>query len=260
MTLGEKLAAAIPLPKCDEYALVPVEGVLASYEEAYVVQRDVASRLGGQVVGWKIGASGEGAQAALGVPAPFCAPLLAPLVHTTNNATIVAARAPQKPLLEVEFAVVLASAVDETTSDVRAAIGCIRPAFEVACRRTEGDSLAGAGFLLCADLGINAAAVVPSDGGLEDVDAALADGVQLSLTVNGEHVAAGGWRGNMMWADGPVGAVAWLAKQDVVRAAGGLKAGDVVLTGSCTGMKPVVPGDVAVADCGPLGTITARFE
>ena len=56
----------------------------------------------------------------------------------------------------------------------------------------------------------------------------------------------------------PIGAVAWLAGQP--RLAGrGLKRGEIVMTGTCTGLTPITLGDRATADFGELGQVRAVF-
>jgi len=40
----------------------------------------------------------------------------------------------------------------------------------------------------------------------------------------------------------------------------GLKSGEIVSTGTCTGLDPVAPGDRAQADFGTLGTVVIQFE
>jgi 2-keto-4-pentenoate hydratase len=51
----------------------------------------------------------------------------------------------------------------------------------------------------------------------------------------------------------------WLANQQA-RMGRGLKAGDIVSTGTCTGIAAVRPGDEAVADFGQLGRVEITFE
>ncbi len=47
---------------------------------------------------------------------------------------------------------------------------------------------------------------------------------------------------------------------ELSRSGRGLNVGEVISTGSCTGLTPVQPGDTAVADFGELGTVQARFS
>ena len=73
---------------------------------------------------------------------------------------------------------------------------------------------------------------------------------------NGELIGTGA--GAAVLGANPYRAVAWLAN---TLAAEGLelKAGDVILPGALCAMAPVARGDVASANFGILGTVSARF-
>ena len=79
----------------------------------------------------------------------------------------------------------------------------------------------------------------------------------VTLRINGVEVASG-HSGMLVFGD-PVSGVVWLANHPELGPRG-LKAGDVVTTGTCTGITPLSPGDEAEADYGALGTVTARFS
>ena len=79
----------------------------------------------------------------------------------------------------------------------------------------------------------------------------------VTLRINGEEVASGN-SGMLVFGD-PISGVVWLANHPELGARG-LRAGDVVTTGTCTGITPLSPGDEAEADYGALGTVRARFS
>jgi 2-keto-4-pentenoate hydratase len=56
----------------------------------------------------------------------------------------------------------------------------------------------------------------------------------------------------------PVNVLVWLANQQS-RSGRGLLSGEIVSTGTCTGLDSVVAGDEAVADFGSLGKVEVRF-
>jgi 2-keto-4-pentenoate hydratase len=56
----------------------------------------------------------------------------------------------------------------------------------------------------------------------------------------------------------PTSPLIWLANHLTGRN-GGLRAGDIVTCGSCTGVEPAAPGDEVVADFGPLGVASVRL-
>jgi 2-keto-4-pentenoate hydratase len=86
-----------------------------------------------------------------------------------------------------------------------------------------------------------------------NVDRAVLDAV---LTRNGEVVAEG--RSDAVLGN-PVTAVAWLARK-VDSFGVRLRAGDIVLPGSCTRAIDARPGDTFVADFAGLGSVRLSFE
>ena len=78
----------------------------------------------------------------------------------------------------------------------------------------------------------------------------------VTLTVNGDP-AAGGSGANVL--GHPLNTLVWLAN-DLSRRGIGLRKGEVVTTGSMTGMTPCAPGATALADYGALGTVQVTFE
>ena len=77
----------------------------------------------------------------------------------------------------------------------------------------------------------------------------------VSLSLNGAHQRTG--TGAEVLGH-PLAALAWLAN-DRVAHGGGLKAGEVVTTGTCTGIVFAAAGDRARADFGDLGTVDLAF-
>ncbi len=57
----------------------------------------------------------------------------------------------------------------------------------------------------------------------------------------------------------PLNVLLWLVNHQSARRVG-LKAGEIVATGTCTGLDPVRPGDIARADFGALGSVIIEFE
>ena len=114
--------------------------------------------------------------------------------------------------------------------------------WKIALCDTIADNASSAGFVL------GAQRVSP-----KDVDICAIDAV---LTRNGEVVAEG--RSDAVLGN-PVTAVAWLARK-VDGFGVRLKAGDIVLPGSCTRAIDVRPGDQFVAEFAGLGSVRLSFE
>jgi 2-keto-4-pentenoate hydratase len=139
-----------------------------------------------------------------------------------------------------------------TLAEVTAAVQCVAGVIEVVGTRFAG-GLAGKGrFLTTADCGVNIALAIGPWTAWVGQDLRSE---RVSMTINGERRGVGtGTRalGN------PTHVLAWLANQQS-SAGRGLKAGEIVATGTCTGLDPVRPGDVAHADFGKLGTVEIAF-
>jgi 2-keto-4-pentenoate hydratase len=223
---------------------------------AYVVQAAITRLAGLAQVGWKLGATTRAAQELLGVDQPFLGPLFAPHCHA-DSAEVVLPVA-HAPGLESEFLVGLgadlpARAEAYDAEEVAAAVGFIAPAFEIVGARFAG-GLAGRGLLAIADGGANIAVVQGEpvrDWRRFDLSR---HGVRLGL--NGDDTASGS-SSALVFGD-PIGAVAWLASHPLL-AGRGLRRGEIVMTGTCTGLTPIRAGDAAVADFGELGQVRAAF-
>ena len=223
---------------------------------AYEVQRGITEVSGRELVGYKIGATAQVAMDLLGVEGPFFGPLYREAFRS-DGASI---RLPlaHSPGIEAEFVVGLAADLplrDDpwSTEEVRAAVAWVAPGLEIVGTRLAG-GLAGAGVLAIADGGANIEFVLgPTDGNWAAADLASHP---VTLHVNGQEVVAG-HSGMLVFGD-PIAGVAWLANQPEI-APRGLRAGDAVTTGTCTGIRPLSPGDEVVADYGSLGRVRASF-
>ena len=228
-----------------------------SSEEAYAIQHEIAALCGEPARGFKVGSTSLEAQRLLGTDEPGSGLLLAPYVFE-NPARISIAPA-HTPAVEGEFAFKLGRdlppraapyAIDEIDDAVAAVAGAI----EVVGTRFSG-GLAGKGrWLVTADCGANIAFV----GGRWRHDWRQLDlkAHPVAMTINGALRGTG--TGARALGD-PMNVLLWLANQQ--SAAGrGLKSGEIVSTGTCTGLDPVRPGDRVQADFGNLGTVEISFE
>jgi 2-keto-4-pentenoate hydratase len=159
------------------------------------------------------------------------------------------------PRVEVEVGFILADDLPGagcTEDDVLAATAAFAPSIELIDTRikdwkiklcdTIADNASSAGWVL------GEARVSPKDVDIRNIDAVL--------TNNGEVVAKG--RSDAVLGN-PVTAVAWLARK--VEGFGvRLKAGDIVLPGSCTRAIDAPPGSNFVADFAGLGSVRLTFE
>lgn len=231
---------------------LPADATPATLVDAYRVQAETARRLGGSR-GWKVGALTAEAQAKAGVSAPTAARLIAAFVHD-SPATLSMARL-RVPKLEAELAFSLARDLPPRASpygedEVADAIAAMHPAIEVADTRLPPDPLLPMNL---ADGMANGAFIVgPAYGSWRVMDRGA---VAVSLKVNGALAATG--QGAVVLGD-PLRAVVIFANHPVPGSQG-LRRGDIVTTGSLTGMTPVAAGDAAVAEFAGIGNVEVGF-
>lgn len=254
----EELAADLAQAERSRIAIDPLTSenpdidVVDAYEIQLInIRRRVAK--GARVVGHKVGLSSEAMQKMMNVDEPDYGHLLDEMaVHEDRP---VPTSKYLYPRVEVEVGFVLADDLPGegcTEDDVLAATAAFAPAIELIDTRikdwkiklcdTIADNASSAGWVL------GAARVSPKDIDICSIDAVL--------TRNGEVVAKG--RSDAVLGN-PVTAVAWLARK-VDSFGVRLKAGDIVLPGSCTKAFDAAPGDDFVADFDGLGSVHLSFE
>jgi 2-keto-4-pentenoate hydratase len=227
-----------------------------SLEEGYAIQDAMAARHGGEVIGWKIAATSANGQRHIGVSEPLGGRLFAQFCRPDGS------RLPAGPLhmrvAEAEFAFRMAKDLPPranryATEEVMEAVATLHLAIEVPDSRYRDFARVGAPQLVADDscacyfvLGAEAA-------GWRGVD--LAGHPVIGLK-NGA-VAERGSGANVL--GDPRIALAWLANDRAARG-GGLKAGEIVTTGTCVKPVPIVPGDQVVADFGSLGRVRVEFS
>ncbi|MCB2011179.1 MAG: fumarylacetoacetate hydrolase family protein [Geminicoccaceae bacterium] len=226
----------------------PEEAALA---DGYAVQRLAVEAAGGDIAGWKIGATNEKACALLKTDGPFYGPIMAS-ANVSGEANVAAP--PGLAAAEIELAFRLAAdlprrAESYTIDELRAAIASAHPAIELIGVRQK---LAGP---------LTAARAIPDFGGnvLFTAGAAI-DGWQdvaaceiaACCLVNGEEKNAG--TADIVLGD-PLESLRWLADNGP-----GLRAGQWISTGTITGVTPVRAGDSVTGDFGVRGSISIRLD
>jgi 2-keto-4-pentenoate hydratase len=228
----------------------------ASVAAAYEVQAAMLELAGLPRVGWKLGATTRAALDLLALDEAFAGPLFAPHCHPSGAE--IALLPAHRPGIETEFLLGLGAdlpprAAPYAAEEVASAVDFVAPAFEVIGCRFAG-SLAGNGLLVIADGGGNAAIVQGAP--VRDWRRFDLPRHEMRLNLNGTEAASGS--GSALIFGDPIGALAWFASQPLL-AGRGLRQGEIVMTGTCTGLLPVAPGDEAVADFGELGQVRATF-
>jgi 2-keto-4-pentenoate hydratase len=254
----DELAADLAQAERSKVAMAPLTDghhdidVVDSYEIQLInIRQRVAE--GARVVGHKVGLSSEAMQKMMNVDEPDYGHLLDEMEVFEDKP--VPAGNYLYPRVEVEVGFILADDLPGagcTEGDVIAATAAFVPAIELIDSRisdwkiklcdTIADNASSAGFVL------GAARVSPKDVDIKAIDAVL--------TRNGEVVAKG--RSDAVLGD-PVTSVAWLARK-VADFGVRLRAGDIVLPGSCTRAIDARPGDNFLAEFDGLGSVRLSFE
>jgi 2-keto-4-pentenoate hydratase len=229
----------------------------SSTEEAYAIQDQIVRLSGCEVRGFKVGSTSREAQQFLGTSEPGSGALLAPYLHIAPAQVVIVPL--QMPAVEGEFAFRLGQDLPPreaayTNAEVAQAIDAVAGAIEVVGTRLAG-GLAGKGrFLMTADGGANVALITgpwKTDWRAFDLRTH-----SVAIRINGKERGRG--EGARALGD-PMNVMVWLANQQS-KSGRGLKAGDIVSTGTCTGLDGVNPGDHVLADFGSLGCVEARFR
>ena len=229
---------------------LPTECEPRSAADAYAIQDAVAAQLWpGAVTGWKTGAPSPEAE-------PIAAPIGRPLIWD-SGVTLPAADF-YKLGIEGELAYRLQHDLPPRSalygrSEVEEAIASIHPLIEIVDTRIADWKSAGPWWKL-ADNQINGGLVVGV--GVEDWRSVDPLGQQAVLRVNGE-VLADTIGGNA--AGDPLRLLVWLVNHCARRGVG-LKAGDIVTTGTHTGLVFVEPGDTVSVLFPGVGEVHVSFS
>lgn len=232
----------------------PSETAPLSLAEAYRIQdelRDALVKRGEHVLGWKAGFTGKAPQQVFGVDHPVSGFLLASGVYATGQPVPVSRFA--QLVVEVEVAFVMKRDLAGPGVTAAAALLAVEgalPALELVDMRFTGkpsaaDVVADGVYANAIVLGQPLTPIVGLDLAVEGVVYELNG--QVAATAAGAEVL-----GN------PLNSLAWIANQLGGRGLG-LKAGDVVMSGSVSILLKPTAGDTVSARFTRLGAVSARF-
>ncbi|MFF2553056.1 2-keto-4-pentenoate hydratase [Nocardia sp. NPDC058058] len=256
--LRKELADELAVAERDRIALDPLVArhpdidVVDAYEIQLInMRRRFAG--GAKVVGHKVGLSSKAMQQMMGVDEPDYGHLLEEM-EVFEDVPVDTAKF-LYPRVEVEVGFILGADLpgeDCTEEDVLKATVAYAPSIELIDTRikdwkiglcdTIADNASSAGFVL------GKQRVAPDQLDIKAIDAVL--------TRNGEVIAEG--RSDAVLGD-PTIAVAWLARK-VAQFGVRLKAGDIILPGSCTRAIDARPGDEFIAEFTGLGSVHLSFS
>ena len=238
------------LTRIDE---LPADCRPADRVQGYAVQAEVVRLSGQKVVGWKIAATSLAGQKHIGVDGPLAGPLLSRRV--LDSGATVPLNANIMKVAEAEFCFRFGASLSARQSpydlnEVLDAVESLHPAIEVPDSRYNDFARVGAPQLI-ADTACACWFVL---GHATDEDWRTRELTNHSVTAHKNDRPAGTGSGANVLGD-PRIALTWIANE--LRMFGeGLRAGDIVTTGTCVAPVPVAPGDRVRADFGDFGDVT----
>jgi 2-keto-4-pentenoate hydratase len=229
----------------------------ADVDGGYAIQKALRPLLGqasgGRQIGWKIGCTNERAQQHLGIDEPFYGGIFertaqaSPATYAASDFFMTVIEA------EIGFRMkddLPAAAAPYDPDSVADAVACAMPCIEIVDSRYDEWTSIGAPHIV-ADNGSHGAWVHGAPvADWREID--LAE-VEVVLRADGETVREGN---GFAVLGNPLNALTWLANVRAVYAGEGLKAGDMVSTGTTIDVYEARRGQTLEADFGPLGRIT----
>lgn len=221
---------------------------------AYRVAGLVAEELGWPVLGWKIAAFKAEMQQALRTDSPIYGRTY---FVTETPITVVHAKL-ASPIPEVEFQARLGAdlpprAKPYSVEEVTEAVASLHPGLELAeCRFIHDAAFPPLPAILADGAGSGTIVYGPAIADWKSRDIA---GQEATLSSDG-RLRRKGTAGAAL--DHPMAPLTWLANE-LSRTGVGLKAGQMVSTGTLTGMLAPKPGETYVADFGSFGSVSVSF-
>jgi 2-keto-4-pentenoate hydratase len=222
---------------------------------AYKVAGLVAEELGWPVLGWKIAAFKEELQRELRTDSP----IYGRTFFVKETPVTVAHAKLASPIPEVEYQAKLGAdlpprAKPYSQAEVTEAVASLHPGLELAeCRFIHDASFPPLPAILADGAGSGTIIYGPAIEDWRNRDVA---GQEVTLSSNG-RLRRQGTAAALL--DHPMAPLTWLANE-LSRTGVGMKAGQMVSTGTLTGMLAPKPGEVFVADFGPFGSVTVTFS
>ena len=230
---------------------LPPGGAALSVDDAYAIQEAFARRCGMAVVGYKIGCASKESQALVRASGPFTSPIFAP--GRIGSPAEVSARDFFTIGVEAEFAFSMLEglpvrATPYERAEVAAAVAALSPVIEI-CDTRIADWKTASIEEIIADNGFHGGLVVGRS--IADWRSLDLPPHEAALSINNEIRAKGASAASL---GDPFDGLVWVAN-DLGRRGYALKAGDIVATGTWTGLHFVSAGAAVVADFGSLGRV-----
>lgn len=243
--------------QCTRLDALPAHCRPRTRAEGYAIQAELARLSGQRIVGWKIAATSAAGQQHIHVDGPLAGCLLSG--RALEGGARISLAGNHMKVAEAEFAFRMAMplpkrAASYSVAEVLAAVGSLHPAIEVPDSRYENFTRAGAAQLIAEA----ACACWFALGPATRADWRARDLAKHGVAAYRSGAPAGQGSGANVLGD-PRSALAWIANE--LSAYGdGLRAGEVVITGTCLPPVPVSAGDSVKADFGEFGVLEVGFS
>lgn len=257
-TTQRELAAHLALLRQEKRAQSGLEARLVPPDKAtaYRVASLVAEELGWRIGGWKIAAMKEQMQRALRTDQPIYGRVFAQFIF--ESPATFEHRKLVNPIPEVEYVAHLGAdlpprARPYTEEEVAKAVASLHPGLEIAeCRFLHDAAFPPLPAILADGAGSGSIIYGPAIAGWRGADIS---GQEATLSVGGVVRRRGTAKAAL---EHPIQPLTWLADQ-LSRTGIGLKAGEMISTGTLTGMIASSAGHDYLGDFGPFGQVRATF-
>jgi 2-keto-4-pentenoate hydratase len=229
--------------------------------EGYAIQAQLMAHTAKPLFGWKIAATSTAGQKHINVDGPLAGRILAERVVPKGSEVHLGSD--RMRVAEAEFAFRMARdlpprAQDYTGREVLAAVDTLHPAIEVPDSRFADFTKVGAAQLIADNACAHQFALgAATKADWRSIDLAAHKVVGSLTGRRGRAVKHEGTGANVL--GGPLIALTWIANE-LSRNGVGLKAGEVVTTGTCVMPLPLHEGDIVIADFGAIGRISLSFS
>ncbi len=236
---------------------LPAQCRPASRAEGYAIQAELAKLSGQRIVGWKIAATSSAGQQHIRVDGPLAGCLLSGRAVEAGKRVSLSGN--NMKVAEAEFAFRMGQplpkrALAYSVAEVLAAVASLHPAIEVPDSRYQDFTRVGAAQLI-ADVACACWFLI---GPATRADWRAIDLAQHGVAAYRNGALAGQGSGANVLGD-PRAALAWIANE-LCAYGEGLRAGDVVITGTCLTPVPVSAGDSVKVDFGGFGALELGFS
>jgi len=235
---------------------LPPGGAPLSLDDAYSIQEAFAREFGAPVVGYKIGCASKESQALVKAAGPFAARVFAPTRF--ESPAEISARDFFIVGVEAEFGFTMreglpARRAPYERAEVARAVASVAPVIELCDTRLANWKAARIEEII-ADNGFHGGLVVGAAvTSWESLDLA---GHEVALSIDGAVRARGASAGSL---GDPLDGLLWIANE-LSRRGYGLGAGDIVATGTWTGLHFVRGQSAVIADFGSLGRVEVHVR